>query len=56
MHNDPTDEERTYLEMLLETTHTERIHELHHTDTAAFKQVLLDELAVIERLKAKVVE
>ena len=56
MQIDLTDEERTYLSMLLETTHKERLHELHHTDTAAFKEVLLDELRTIEDLKVKFAE
>ena len=48
-----TDTEREYFMKLLEATHRERLHELHHTDTAEYKTFLRNEIALIEALQAK---
>jgi hypothetical protein len=46
--------ERAYLSELLEARHAEMLHELHHTDTADFKEILRKRIALIESLRAKV--
>jgi hypothetical protein len=49
-----TSHESQLLAALLEAAHRERLHELHHTSTAAFRQRLREELGVIERLIQRV--
>jgi hypothetical protein len=48
-----TDSERDYLVALLEAAHKGKLHELHHTDTADFKKLLKEELALIEGLRER---
>ncbi len=48
-----TDKEREYLITLLAATHREKLHELHHTDTASYKTFLKGEISLIEALRAK---
>lgn len=48
-----TDSEATFVASLLETTHRERLHELHHTSTRAYAQMLREEIALIEGLRSK---
>jgi hypothetical protein len=47
------DEERDYLVALLESAHRGKLHELNHTDTADFKSLVKEEIALIEALKAR---
>ncbi|MCB9105144.1 MAG: hypothetical protein H6633_13020 [Anaerolineales bacterium] len=39
---------------LLQTEYTEKRHELHYTDTAVYKQLLKEQLELIEGLRAKI--
>jgi len=39
---------------LLQTEYTEKRHELHYTDTADYKQLLKEQLELIEGLRAKI--
>ena len=48
-----TDKERDYLMTLLEATHREKLHELHHTDASDYKILVKREIALIETLSAK---
>ena len=48
-----TDKERDYFITLLEATHREKLHELHHTDTNEYKALVKAEIALIEALRAK---
>lgn len=48
-----TDKERDYLMTLLEATHREKLHELHHTDASDYKILVKREIALIEALSAK---
>jgi transcription termination factor NusB len=48
-----TNEEREYLMTLLEATHREKLHELHHTDRAEYKGIIRSEIAMIETLRVK---
>ena len=48
-----TNEEREYLMTLLEATHREKLHELHHTDRAEYKALVRSEIASIEALQIK---
>lgn len=47
------DRECEFLRELLEATHKETLHEIHHTDTANYKRLLRDQVKVIEELRAK---
>ena len=51
---DITDQEKAYLLELLETKRTAMFHELHHTDTYEYKDLLKQKLELIEGLKAKI--
>jgi len=48
-----TKEEREYLMTLLEATHREKLHELHHTDRSEYKSIIRSEIAMIETLRVK---
>ena len=48
-----TDKERDYFMTLLEATHREKLHELHHTDANEYKTLVKAEIALIEALRAK---
>jgi hypothetical protein len=48
-----TDTERDYFMKLLEATHREKLHELHHTDTNEYKILVKAEIDLIEALRAK---
>ena len=50
---DITDEEREYLLEILEARRAELLHELHHTDTLDFKEMLKQKVALVEGLKSK---
>jgi hypothetical protein len=43
--------ERRLLADLMETLHRNKLHELHHTATIAYKQALRRDIEIIERLK-----
>ncbi len=51
---DITDAERDYLLELLEAKRTEMLHELHHTDTLNFKEMLRRRVELVEVLRSKV--
>jgi hypothetical protein len=51
---DITDNEREFLLELLESKRAAIIHELHHTDTNDFKQILKQKAELVETLKAKI--
>jgi hypothetical protein len=38
---------------LLEARHTSMLHELHHTDTYEYKQLLQEKVDLLERLRQK---
>jgi hypothetical protein len=48
-----TDEERQLLYDLLETVGSQKIHELHHTDSHSYKQLVKHQLALFEAIQAK---
>jgi hypothetical protein len=47
------DKERSYLATLLESVYRGKLHELHHTDTAGYKTLVKEEIAMIEALQAR---
>ncbi|HZT61460.1 MAG TPA: hypothetical protein VFA21_22835 [Pyrinomonadaceae bacterium] len=47
---DINEEERDYLLEILEARRAELLHELHHTDTLDFKEVLRRKMALVESL------
>lgn len=49
-----TNEERDVLVELLQTAHREILHEIHHTDTHDYKELLRKKVVVIESLKGKI--
>jgi len=51
---DLTEEERRYLQELLETDHEATRHELHYTDSRKYKELLKHKLELTEGLTAKV--
>ena len=50
---DITDEEREYLLEILEARRAELLHELHHTDTLDFKEMLKRKVELVEGLTSK---
>ena len=50
---DITDEERDYLLEILEARREELIHELHHTDTLDFKEILMRKVELVEGLRSR---
>jgi TnpA family transposase len=46
-----TDSERELLLEVLEARYTSMLHELHHTDTHDYKQLLKGKLELLEKLK-----
>ena len=48
-----TDSERELLLEVLEARYTSMLHELHHTDTHDYKQLLTGKLELLETLKDK---
>jgi len=51
---DITEQEREYLLEILEARHAEMLHELHHTDTRDFKEMLRRKVEMVEGLKSKI--
>lgn len=45
-----TDQQRGVLLELLEASHRAKLHELHHTDSPQYKQLIRGRIAVIEDL------
>jgi hypothetical protein len=50
---DITDKERDYLLEILEARREELLHELHHTDTHDFKEMLKRKVELVEGLRSK---
>jgi hypothetical protein len=50
---DITDEEREYLFEILEARRSELLHELHHTDTLDFKEMLKRKVELVEGLTSR---
>jgi hypothetical protein len=50
---DITNEERDYLLEILDARREELIHELHHTDTLDFKEMLKREVELVEGIGSK---
>jgi hypothetical protein len=48
-----TDPEREFLVELLETRHKSMLHELHHTDTDDYKQLLKHQIDLLEKVRDK---
>lgn len=48
--------EREYLQTILLAAHTQLLHELHHSDSADFKQQLRRQIELNERITLKVRE
>jgi hypothetical protein len=53
MSFDVTDAERDFLLELLDARHTSMLHELHHTDTYEYKQLLQKKVDLLEKLRQK---
>jgi hypothetical protein len=51
---DLTAQEQTLLAELLSAAHKEMIHELNHTDTREYKEILKQRLLVLEGIYARV--
>jgi len=49
-----TNQEQDFLLELLKTKRDSMLHELHHTDTADYKQLLLRKLELLEGLLGKI--
>jgi hypothetical protein len=52
---DITDEEREYLLEILDARREELLHELHHTDTLDFKEMLRRNIELVEAVRSKLV-
>jgi hypothetical protein len=50
---DITDQEREYLLEILEAQREELLHELHHTDTLDFKEMLKRKAELVEAVRSK---
>ena len=50
---DVTDAERAFLLEVLDARHTSMLHELHHTDTYEYKQLLQEKVDLLETLRQK---
>jgi hypothetical protein len=50
---DITDEERDYLLEILDARREELLHELHHTDTLDFKEMLKRKIALVEAVRSR---
>ena len=48
-----TEAEQEFLLELLEARHTAMLHELHHTDTYNYKQLLQQKVDLLERLRER---
>jgi hypothetical protein len=52
---DITDEEREYLLEILDARREELLHELHHTDTLDYKEMLQRKIALVEAVRLRLV-
>ena len=50
---DITDEEREYLLEILDARREELLHELHHTDTLDFKEMLKRKVELVEGVRSR---
>jgi hypothetical protein len=50
---DINEEERNYLLEILDARREEMLHELHHTDTLNFKEMLRRKIELVESLSSK---
>ena len=50
---DITDEEREYLLEILDARREELLHELHHTDTLDYKEMLRRKIALVESVRSR---
>ena len=50
---DINEEERNYLLEILNARREEMLHELHHTDTLNFKELLRRKIELVESLRAR---
>ena len=48
-----TDADRDFLVELLDARYTSMLHELHHTDTYEYKQLLQQKIQLLEKLKQR---
>ncbi|HEV8367278.1 MAG TPA: hypothetical protein VGQ39_04935 [Pyrinomonadaceae bacterium] len=53
MSFDVTDAERAFLLELLDARHTSMLHELHHTDTYEYRELLQQKVSLLEQLQRK---
>jgi hypothetical protein len=53
MSFDLTDAERDFLLELLDARHTSMLHELHHTDTYEYRELLQQRVSLLEQLQRK---
>ncbi|PWT91627.1 MAG: hypothetical protein C5B55_07815 [Blastocatellia bacterium] len=53
MSLDLSDAERNLLLEILDERHTSMLHELHHTDTYEYKQILREKIDLLEKLRQK---
>ena len=54
MHLDISNEERVFLSELLEAKQNSMLHEINHTDTQDFKEILKRQLQLLEGLKSRI--
>jgi hypothetical protein len=54
MHLDISNEERAFLSELLEAKQNSMLHEINHTDTLDFKEILKRQLQLLEGLKSRI--
>ena len=54
MSCDLTDAEREFLQELLEARYTSMLHELHHTDSYQFRELLQQKITLLENLRQKI--
>jgi hypothetical protein len=52
---DITDEEKEYLLEILDARREELLHELHHTDTLDFKEMLRRNVELVEAVRSKLI-
>ena len=52
---DITAEEREYLLEILDARREELLHELHHTDTLDYKEMLRRKIALVESVRTKLI-
>jgi hypothetical protein len=53
MNFEVTNTEREFLSELLDARHTSMLHELHHTDSYEYKQLLQEKVDLLEKLRQK---